>query len=160
VLSNHIINNVNEYWGIGKFMNRHTRWGKLRWKIGGVTYLSELLANAVFMSVIPLIFLPLTKLPLLLAGGTSAIKMARDFYLGKRVGAGMHPLLYLIAPFKDLIIGLLWFVPVLSNTVAWRGNRYCIGKDSLLSPYPETGRRPWRPGIVTLIKTRLAPSKS
>jgi ceramide glucosyltransferase len=160
VLSNHIINNVNEYWGIGKFMNRHTRWGKLRWKIGGVTYLSELLANAVFMSVIPLIFLPLTKLPLLLAGGTSAIKMARDFYLGKRVGAGMHPLLYLIAPFKDLIIGLLWFVPVLSNTVAWRGNRYCIGKDSLLSAYPETGRRPWRPGIVTLIKTRLAPSKS
>ncbi|MGD1076048.1 MAG: ceramide glucosyltransferase, partial [Thermodesulfovibrionales bacterium] len=30
VLSRHIIENVNHYWGIGKFLNRHTRWGKLR----------------------------------------------------------------------------------------------------------------------------------
>jgi ceramide glucosyltransferase len=160
LLSNHVIDNVNEYWGVKKFINRHARWGKLRWKIGGITYVSELLTNAVFISVIPLIFLPLTKLSLLLAGGTSAIKIARDFSLGEKVGAGMHPLLYALVPVKDLIIGLLWFVPVMSNTVAWRGNRYIIGKDSLLSPYPGAGRRPWIPGILTMIKASLAPSRS
>ena len=71
----------------------------------------------------------------------------------------MHPLLYALTPFKDLVIGSLWFVPVLSNTVAWRGNRYIIGKDSLLFPYPETSLKVWRPRIVTAIKTRLALSK-
>jgi ceramide glucosyltransferase len=160
VLSNHIINNVNEYWGIRQFMNRHSRWGKLRWQIGGITYLTELLTNAVFFSVLPLVFLPLTNLALLLAAGTAAVKTVRDFYLGKKVGAGMHPLLYLFSPVKDLIIGLLWFVPVVSNTVAWRGNRYIIGKDSQLFRCPEAGRRSWTPAIVTMIKTRLAPSKS
>ncbi len=35
VLSNYLVSNVNEYWGVKRFLNRHTRWGKLRWKIGG-----------------------------------------------------------------------------------------------------------------------------
>ena len=159
VLSSHLIDNVNEYWGIGRFINRHTRWGKLRWRIGGIAYISELLSNAVFMSVIPLVVLPLTKLSLLLAAGTHATKIARDFYIGKKLGAGMHPLVYALTPLKDLVIGLLWFVPVLSNTVSWRGNRYLIGKDSLLSPCPEAAGRPWGTGIVAQIKTRLATSK-
>jgi len=55
VLSNHMIKNVNEYWGVRKFINRHTRCGKLRWKIGGVRYFSELLGNPVFMSFLPLL---------------------------------------------------------------------------------------------------------
>ncbi len=156
VLSNHIINNVNEYWGIKRFMNRHTRWGKLRWKIGGITYVSELLTNAVFMSVVPLVLLPVTKLSLLLAAGTSAIKMARDLYLGEKVGAGMHPLLYVLAPVKDLIIGLLWFVPVMSNTVEWRGNRYIIGKDSVLSPMPERSVLSMRYRVFDIIKMKRA----
>jgi ceramide glucosyltransferase len=159
VLSTHLIDNVNEYWDMKKFMNRHTRWGRLRWKIGGVKYVSELLANAVFVSAIPLVLLPLTKLSVLLAGGASAIKIARDFYLGKKVGSGMDPLLYMLAPVKDLMIGLIWFVPLMSNTVVWRGNRYIIGKDSLLFPYAARGRSLRMPGIVASIKTRLAPSK-
>ncbi|NTU43738.1 MAG: glycosyltransferase, partial [Nitrospirales bacterium] len=44
VLSGHLINNVNEYWGFRKFLNRHTRWGKLRWKIGGPAYLTALIS--------------------------------------------------------------------------------------------------------------------
>ena len=36
VVSNYLINNVNEYWGLRKFINRHVRWGKMRWKIGGI----------------------------------------------------------------------------------------------------------------------------
>ncbi len=55
VLSNHLISNVNEYWDIKRFMNRHTRWGKLRWKIGGAKYISELLVNPVFMAALPVL---------------------------------------------------------------------------------------------------------
>lgn len=156
VLSSHLINNVNEYWGLKRFINRHTRWGKLRWQIGGAKYLSELAGNAVFMSFVPMVIMPISKLSLLLAATVSSLKIVHDFYIGKKIRADMNPLLYLLSPFKDLIIGFVWFVPILSNTVAWRGNRYVIGKDSVLSPMPETGM--WLSGnkVFNAIRARLA----
>jgi ceramide glucosyltransferase len=160
VLSGHLISNVNEYWGVKKFVNRHTRWGKLRWHIGGAKYFSELAGNAVFMSFLPLVITPTSQASLLLAVTVSSLKIAHDFYIGNKLRADMNPLLYLLSPVKDVIIGLLWFIPLMSNTVTWRGNRYIIGKDSLLSRCPGTGLRVRIPGVVTLIKTRLALSKS
>ena len=160
VLSGHLISNVNEYWGVKKFVNRHTRWGKLRWHIGGAKYFSELAGNAVFMSFLPLVITPMSQASLLLAVTVSSLKIAHDFYIGNKLRADMNPLLYLLSPVKDVIIGLLWFIPLMSNTVTWRGNRYIIGKDSLLSRCPGTGLRVRIPGVVTLIKTRLALSKS
>jgi ceramide glucosyltransferase len=159
VLSNHVIRNVNEYWGVKKFLNRHTRWGKLRWHIGGLKYFPELIGNAVFISCLPLFFSP-SRLSLLLAVTVSSVKIARDFYIGRKLGAGMNPFLYLLAPVKDLFIGCIWFVPLLSNRVAWRGNNYLIGKDSQLFRCPAAGRRQWRPGIISAIRTKLALSKS
>ncbi len=156
VLSGHLINNVNEYWGIKRFINRHTRWGKLRWQIGGAKYFSELAGNAVFMSFMPMVFMPASKIALLLAAAVSSLKIVHDFYIGNKLRADMNPLLYLLSPVKDLIIGFVWFVPILSNTVAWRGNRYIIGKESMLSPYPETGIWAWRYRIMDVIKTRIA----
>jgi ceramide glucosyltransferase len=159
VLSNHIIRNVNEYWEVGKFLNRHTRWGKLRWHIGGVKYFPELIGNAVFISCLSLVFSPL-RLALLLAGAVSTVKVVRDFYIGRKLGAGMNPLLYLLAPLKDLLIGFIWFVPVLSNKVVWRDNKYLIGKDSQLFPCPPAAKRQRRPAIIAAIRTKLALSKS
>jgi ceramide glucosyltransferase len=159
VLSGHLINNVNEYWGIKRFINRHTRWGKLRWQIGGVKYFSELAGNAVFMSFMAMVIMPISKMSLLLAATVGSLKIVHDFYIGKKLHADMNPLLYLLSPVKDLIIGFIWFVPILSNTVAWRGNRYIIGKDSLLSPYPEKGTAVRGLRIVTAIRTRLAWAK-
>ncbi len=158
VLSNHVIRNVNEYWQVKKFLNRHTRWGKLRWHIGGVKYLPELIGNAVFISWLPLVFSPLRP-ALLLAATVSAIKVVRDFYIGRRLGAGMTPFLYLLAPLKDLLIGFMWFVPVVSNKVVWRGNKYVIGKDSQLFPCPTDSKRLWMPGIIAAIRTKLALSR-
>jgi ceramide glucosyltransferase len=160
VLSGHLISNVNEYWGLKRFINRHTRWGKLRWQIGGAKYLSELAGNAVFMSFMPMVMMPVSGASLLLAATVSCLKIGHDLYISHKLRADMNPLLYLLSPVKDLIIGLVWFVPILSNTVAWRGNRYIIGKDSMLSPYPESETAAWGPRIVTALKTRLAWSKT
>jgi len=160
VLSSHLINNVNEYWGMKRFINRHTRWGKLRWQIGGAKYLSELAGNAVFISFMPLLLMPTSSMALLLAAAVSSLKIAHDLYIGKRLRTEMNPLFYLLSPVKDIIIGFAWFVPILSSTVAWRGNTYIIGKDSMLSPCPEYSRAVWSPRIVTAIRTRLAWSKT
>jgi ceramide glucosyltransferase len=171
VLSNHMISNVNEYWGIRKFLNRHTRWGKLRWKIGGISYLSELFSNTVFMSFLPLILWEASKITLSFALLVSSVKILGDFCLGRIIeksqGNGepaenracslsLNPLWYLLAPVKDLLIGLIWFVPILSTAVVWRGNRYVIGKDSVLSPCPVSGIWSWRYRFFAAIKARFA----
>ncbi len=156
VVSGHLINNVNQYWSIARFLNRHTRWGKLRWKIGGVRYVSELLGNSVFMAFLPLLFLGPSQETVGLASLAGMLKIIGDAYLGKLTRAGANPLHYLLVPVKDLIIGIIWFVPVLSDTVAWRGNRYLIDRDSRLAPVPETGIWSWRYRITDVIRERFA----
>jgi hypothetical protein len=68
----------------------------------------------------------------------------------------MHPLWYFLSPVKDFLVGLIWFVPLFSNSVVWRGNRYIIGKDSVLSPCPETGFWSLRYRLADAIRTRFA----
>jgi ceramide glucosyltransferase len=155
-LSGHHIMNVNEYWGIRKFINRHTRWGKLRWQIGGAGYYSELLSNAVFMSFLPILLWEPSEITFAFATSVSLIKILGDIYIGRRLKTDMNFLFYLLSPVKDLLIGLIWFVPLLSKTVVWRGNRYKIGRDSMLSPCPETGFWAWRYRFVYAVKARLA----
>ncbi len=170
VLSNHAISNVNEYWGVSKFLNRHTRWGKLRWRIGGIKYISELIGNPVLISLIPILLWEISRTTVSFALFVFISKIIGDLYLGKITHSNSNPMVYLLSPVKDIIIGLIWFVPILSSTVVWRGNRYIIGKDSMLSPYPETrgpqkvarlfgvvvGMWSWRYRIVNAIKTRIA----
>ena len=156
VLSDYAVNNINEFWSLGKFINRHTRWGKLRWQIGGMKYFSELVGNMVFMASMPLFLTGFSAFTAALAFGVSGAKILGDMYLGRKTTSGMNTLAYLLAPLKDLIIGCIWFVPILSNTVVWRGNRYIIGRDSMLSPCPESGISSWRYRITDVIRTRIA----
>ena len=155
MLSNHAIRNMNVYWGIKKFLNRHTRWGKLRWRLGGIRYISELIGNPVIMSCLPILF-ETSGITAFFALLVSLIKVIGDLYLGKITNSDSNPLIYLLSPIKDIIIGFVWFVPIFSNTVVWRDNRYIIGKDSMLSPCPETGIWSWSYRIVDVIKARFA----
>ncbi len=164
VLSNYLISNVNENWDIRRFLNRHTRWGKLRWRIGGVKYLSELFVNPVFVAVLPIVLSGPSRLTAGFAGLVSLIKVLGDSIIGRRIeaqgrdylSAERSPFTYFLVPLKDIIIGVLWFVPLLSATVVWRGNRYLIGDDSRLSPCPETGVWSWGYRISDVIKERFA----
>jgi ceramide glucosyltransferase len=156
VISSDPINNVNEYWNLRKFVNRHSRWGKMRWKIGGIKYFSELLINPVFMSLIPLLYEGLSAKAVVSMALVGLTKGTGDYYLGKSLRSSMSPLAYLLAPLKDLLIGILWFVPMVSDTVVWRESRYAIGKDTVLSPLPEMRWRVWGQRMVEGIKERMA----
>jgi ceramide glucosyltransferase len=174
VLSTYLIRNINVYWGVRRFLNRHTRWGKLRWKIGGVSYFSELIGNPVFMSCIPVLAGEFSRVTVSFAVLVSSLKIFGDMYIGRVItredkasssgerelshspSPWMNPLWYCLSPVKDLLVGLIWFVPLFSNTVVWRGNRYIIGKDSLLSPCPENGFWSLRYRLADAIKTRFA----
>jgi ceramide glucosyltransferase len=164
VLSSYLINNVNEYWGVKRFLNRHTRWGKLRWKIGGAKYVSELLANPIFIASLPLLFKGPSRETVFLAAFVSLVKILGDSVLGRRMHVPASDstmrvpsqLAYFLVPAKDVMIGILWFVPLVSSTVIWRGNRYSIGDDSRLSPSPETGIWSWKYRITDSIRERVA----
>jgi ceramide glucosyltransferase len=163
-LSNYLVKNVNEFWGIKRFLNRHTRWGKLRWNIGGHQYLSELLANPVFIASLPALLWRATSATLGLFLVVCVLKALGDYLIGRSLdrqdrtseSARLPVRHYLLAPLKDLLIGALWIVPILSSTVVWRGNRYRIGKDSRLSPCAETRTWSWPGRIVNGIRTVFA----
>jgi ceramide glucosyltransferase len=156
ILSNDMVNNVNEYWGLKRFLNRHLRWGKMRWKIMGYKYFLELIGNPVFLSLSSLIFEGLSGRALTLTAFASLIKGMGDFYIGKKINAQIHPLAYLLSPLKDLLIGLLWFISIANDTVVWRGKRYLIGQDTALSPIPETGVWTWKYRLMDRIRARVA----
>jgi ceramide glucosyltransferase len=155
VVSGHMINNVNEYWDLKRFLNRHTRWAKIRWQIGGLKYLSELFGNPVFMAALLVLLAGFSAASLAFAGAISALKAAGDFVIGRRIGADLKKSSYLLGPIKDMLIGMIWFVPIFSNTVVWRGNRYLIGKDSFLSPCPESGTLSFGYRLFDAIKPAL-----
>lgn len=134
VLSNHIINTVNESWHVRQFLARHIRWGKLRRQIGGAAYSLELIGNPVCMSLVPLLILGPSRMTLLLQFIAFSLKASGDYLMSRQVKAGVNPALYLLSPLKDFLIGMAWFVPIFSNKVEWRGDRYIIGKDSFLYP--------------------------
>ncbi len=164
VLSRYLVNNVNEYWDLKRFLNRHTRWGKLRWHIGGAAYLSELLVNPVFIAAVSVVLTGLSTPAISFAAIIASIKVLGDISIStalkeRNAGPGnfdQSPLAFLLVPFKDILIGLVWFVPLLSASVAWRGNRYRIGKDSRLSLLPENGFWSWGYRITDVIRERFA----
>jgi ceramide glucosyltransferase len=127
----------------------------MRWKIGGMRYLLELTLNPVFTACLPLLLFGPTEKTLSVLVLVCLIKIVGDFYLGRRIVTSMHPLVYLLSPLKDLLTGLLWFVPFADDTVIWRGNRYLIGKNTRLSLCPERGGA-WKYRIMEGIKTKLA----
>jgi ceramide glucosyltransferase len=156
VVSSYLVNNVNEYWSVRRFMSRHTRWAKMRWSILGLKYFLELLTNPVFLAGLPIPFSGPASGPLLLALSVAFMKGMGDLYLGCLIGARIHPALYLLSPVKDLLIGMIWFVPFVSDTVTWRGNRYLMGKNTVLSPCPESGIWAWRYKVMDALKARVA----
>ncbi|WP_353683777.1 ceramide glucosyltransferase [Thermodesulfovibrio sp. 3907-1M] len=131
VLSNYTIKNVNEFWSLRRFLNRHSRWAKIRWKIAGWKYFLEPINNPLFLaSFVPLIY-GFTRFSMILFLITCLYKVILDVYVAKlvRFKIGFS---FLLIPIKDLMMGVLWFVPLFSNKVMWRGNVYTIGKDTVL----------------------------
>lgn len=133
-LCSYIIKNVNEYWSLRRFLNRHTRWAKIRWKIAGWKYLTEPLSNPVFISSIVPLLDGFSKISITMFIAVATIKIAFDLYINRlmQTSTGLSGILI---PLKDLITGLIWLAPLISCKLNWRGNTYKIGKETEIIPY-------------------------
>ena len=134
ITSSHVINAVNHSRTLKQFLKRHARWGKLRWKLGVIGYVSEIISNAVFIACLSLVALGPTPRSITLAAAVFCLKIMGDYALGKRILSAHRFLHYCISPLKDIVIGFIWFVPFISRTVKWRRHKYKITKGSVLVP--------------------------
>lgn len=134
VLCSHVIKNVNEYWSIKRFFNRHTRWAKIRWKIAGLKYFTEPLGNPVFISS----FLPLldgfSRISIICVLTVMSLKVLFDLYVSRIIKSDIG-LSSILIPFKDILTAFMWFIPLFNCKINWRDNLYTIGRNTLIMPY-------------------------
>jgi ceramide glucosyltransferase len=134
VTSGYVVNAVDHYRTMKQFFKRHARWGKLRWSITGFKYISEPISNAVFIAFLSLVVLGPTTCTIALIAAASLVTIIGDYWLGRRIRSAHHFVHYFLAPIKDIIIGVMWFVPFFDRTLTWRRHRYKITRGSYLVP--------------------------
>lgn len=139
-LSHHVIDNVNQSRSFQWFVNRHSRWFKIRRRMAGPTFLIEPIAN-----------LPLVGLVWALSGDNgfawgglvllAGLGIARDafqsWWLRGSVPRARH---LLLSPLKDLCLLLVWLDALFDARVVWRGHRFFVGRYTRL----RQGRPPRR----------------
>ncbi len=133
-LSHHVIENVNKDRGFTWFLNRHSRWFKIRRRLALGAFMFEPLAN---LATIGLVWAfsgesGIAWGGLLLLVG---LGLARDVLQTKWLGGPIpRPKHWLYSPIKDLMLLPLWFDALLNSHVQWRGHRFHVGRLTRLQP--------------------------
>ena len=131
--SQHIINNINIYWPMKRFLNRHIRWAMIRKRLKLFRYFSEPFSNPILMVFVYLL-IAFNLESLIIFNLVTAIKIIFDSKIARTIGADLYWYHYLLIPVKDIIIGLIWFVPFFYNKIDWRGNYFYISRGTQLKP--------------------------
>lgn len=128
VLSHHVIANVNQHRDLRWFLNRHSRWFKIRFRLAPGAYLFEPVTN---LGTVGLVWAlsgdtALAWLGLLVLSG---LGMARDAVQTRRLrGSFPRPRDLSLSLVKDLFLVPIWLDALVSRGIVWRGNRFQIGR--------------------------------
>ena len=127
-LSHHVIANVNHRRDLRWFLNRHSRWYKIRLRLAPVPFLLEPATN---LASVGLVWALSGDSGLAWGGlfGMVGLGVARDAIQAKRL-RGSYPGLASLAlsPVKDLFLLPVWLDALFSRGIHWRGNRFLIGR--------------------------------
>ena len=119
---------------VSKFWSRVERWAKIRFNINRFQYMFELLLNPMAIAAIACVFLGKAGLNILL--GVSVLKIALEYANFFAVNTEDRKKLWVVVlyPFfiilKDLLMFLIFPVPVLSRKVSWRGRKIIITRNT------------------------------
>jgi ceramide glucosyltransferase len=142
-LSHHVIENVNESRSFRWFLNRHSRWYKIRRRLALPAFLLEPLSN---LTIIGLVWALSGESGIAWGGLLVLVGLGifRDA-IQTRWLRGSFPKVrhLLLSPVKDLFLLPIWFDALVDQRVNWRGNRYLIGRFTRLrsARVPSTVRR-------------------
>jgi ceramide glucosyltransferase len=127
-LSHHIIENVNETRDLSWFLNRHSRWLKIRYRMSLVTFLLEPFVN---LTAIGLVWVLASASPLSLVGmlALCGLAMMRDAVQSRWLRGTWPRLSHLpLGLLKDLFMLPIWFDALVNRRISWRGHRFVVGK--------------------------------
>jgi len=123
---------------VKQFINRHGRWAQARRRIANLSYLAEIFSNPIFWGLayctVNLFSWGSVKLWLLVISS----KIILDTYQGMSLAKSKRLGNYLLVPLKDLLIGLIWSYPLVTDTVYWRDKRLRVTANTELK---EAGKR-------------------
>ncbi|MCX5778646.1 MAG: glycosyltransferase [Elusimicrobia bacterium] len=128
------ITNYNSTTTVRSFCARASRWAKMRYHIDRKIYLLEILINPLFIALFAAIILGRDGIQLFAAA--YAGKMLLEYVNFRVVNELDRRKLWIIAAYplaivvKDLLLGIIYFVPIFSSTVRWRGRSITIGDKS------------------------------
>jgi ceramide glucosyltransferase len=127
-LSHHVIENVNRSRDLKWFLNRHSRWYKIRFRLALPAFLMEPVAN---LATIGLVWAlsgesGIAWGGLLVLGG---LGIARDAVQTRWLRGSFPRLRHLpLSLVKDLLLLPVWLDALFNRRVQWRGHRFLIGR--------------------------------
>jgi ceramide glucosyltransferase len=127
-LSHHVVENVNRRRSLRWFLNRHSRWYKIRRRLALPAFAVEPAAN---LGTIGLVW-ALSGDSGIAWGGLlllSGLGMARDALQTRRLRGSFPRVRHLVFSLaKDILLLPVWFDAILNRRVQWRGHRFLIGR--------------------------------
>lgn len=125
------IDNLNQNWTFERFLNRHSRWAKIRRHMHLSYYLLESLSNPITLSFVLGILL-FNWIGVIQFFITIFLKYVHDIYLLRLFKKRIRIKHLALIPVKDLLIGLLWIIPFFRSNLSWRDNKFKIKKRSYI----------------------------
>jgi len=138
-LSHHVVENINKDRGFTWFLNRHSRWFKIRRRLALGAFMFEPLAN---LATIGLVWAFSGESGIAWGGLLFLVGLgiARDVLQTRWLGGPLPKLKHwLHSPIKDLMLLPLWFDALLNSHVQWRGHRFYVGRLTRLLPVRAVG---------------------
>ena len=133
-LSHHVVANVNRHRTFRWFLNRHSRWFKIRRRLALGTFLCEPALN---LTTVGLVWALAGESGVAWGGlvGLIGLGMARDAIQARRLrGKFPHVRHLLLSPVKDLFLLPVWFDALINPRIDWRGHRFVVGRFTRLRP--------------------------
>lgn len=127
-LSHHVVANVNRRRDLGWFLNRHSRWYKIRLRLAPGAFLVEPLTN---LTTIGLLWALSGEPTLAWRGGLALalVGVLRDALQTHRLRGAFPRVAHLpLCLVKDLFLLPAWFDAIVSHRINWRGHRLVIGR--------------------------------
>lgn len=127
-LSHHVIENVNHARSFKWFLNRHSRWYKIRRHMAVGAFLAEPMANPAAVGLVWALSgeSGIAWGGLIVLVGLGILRDAANTYrLRGSVPKVRH---LLLSPVKDLLLLPIWFDAFVNNRIHWRGHRFLVGR--------------------------------
>jgi len=127
-LSHHVIENVNRRRSLRWFLNRQSRWYKIRRQLALPVFLVEPAAN---LATVGLVWAFSDDSGIAWGGllFLVGLGMVRDAIQTRRLRGSFPKLRHLLfSPVKDILLLPVWLDAIVNRRVLWRGHRFLVGR--------------------------------